>query len=357
MVEYVPTDPTVVPGRCKNTGTENVLLLPAVSVCSFLPASALRDGCTPVLGLRIVVSRALRRHSGQLLWQRQSGSFQTLRRPCGPVAVAANCPRGNTALSFQACGHPWRVRRDFCTSSSSFLARGRPSLVVSNTLGVFPFVSRHGVRGSCRRGAEDSQARGLSGRTDRRPTQEPTKPNAVSWFLSGRGHHFPESCGRDVGLRRTLRRACPCLLVAVARLAGRWCFWRLCFWRRCLSLAVGLGSLFRVPFRGRRPEHRRYFPRCSGTLVPCIRSTESAGPLVASVVTDQMVGVRRSPWATRLGERGCVHLPPTIAFWPPTVPKFLTDVRCASGGSCTSDGCDVAASVLTRCRGSRISRP
>ena len=38
-----------------------------------------------VLGLRIVVSEALRRHSGQLLRQRQYETFQTLRRPCGQL--------------------------------------------------------------------------------------------------------------------------------------------------------------------------------------------------------------------------------------------------------------------------------
>ena len=38
---------------------------------SFLPVSALRDGFSHVLGLRIVVPEALRRLSGQLLRQRQ----------------------------------------------------------------------------------------------------------------------------------------------------------------------------------------------------------------------------------------------------------------------------------------------
>ena len=47
----------------KNTGTEDILWLPAVLGSSSLPGSALRDGCIHVLGLRIVVLEALRRHS------------------------------------------------------------------------------------------------------------------------------------------------------------------------------------------------------------------------------------------------------------------------------------------------------
>ena len=35
--------------------------------------------------------------------------------------------------------------------------------------------------------------------------------------------------------------------------------------------------------------------RCSWSSVPCIRSHESAGHMVVYVVTDQMVGDRRSP--------------------------------------------------------------
>ena len=45
-----------------------------------LPGSAIRDGCTHVLGLRIIVPEALRRPFGQLLWQRQCSPPQTLRR-------------------------------------------------------------------------------------------------------------------------------------------------------------------------------------------------------------------------------------------------------------------------------------
>ena len=64
----------------KNTGTEVILLLPAVTVVSFLSGSALPDGFTYVPGLRFVVPEALRRPSGQLLRQRQFMSVPTWRR-------------------------------------------------------------------------------------------------------------------------------------------------------------------------------------------------------------------------------------------------------------------------------------
>ena len=59
-------------GSAKNTGTKDLLWLPAVLRSSSLPGSAYRDGCIHVLGLR--------RHSGQLLRQRHSSTLQTLRR-------------------------------------------------------------------------------------------------------------------------------------------------------------------------------------------------------------------------------------------------------------------------------------
>ena len=48
-------------------------------------------------------------------------------------------------------------------------------------------------------------------------------------------------------------RARLCLLVAVARLAGRWCFWRLSFWRWCFSLACGVSGCFVSLFEGADP--------------------------------------------------------------------------------------------------------
>ena len=73
------------PGRCEKYWNRVVLVLPVISVVSILPGPALRDGFSHVLGLRIVVPEALRRLSGQLLRQRQSGPLQTLRLPCGQL--------------------------------------------------------------------------------------------------------------------------------------------------------------------------------------------------------------------------------------------------------------------------------
>ena len=42
-------------GRCKNTGTEDSLLLPAVTAVSFLPGSVPRGRCVGVLGLRFAL--------------------------------------------------------------------------------------------------------------------------------------------------------------------------------------------------------------------------------------------------------------------------------------------------------------
>ena len=67
-------------GGVINTGVEDILVLPAVTVVALLPGPALRDGFSHVLSLPIVVPEALRRLSGQLLRQRRSGPLQTLRR-------------------------------------------------------------------------------------------------------------------------------------------------------------------------------------------------------------------------------------------------------------------------------------
>ena len=70
-------------------------------------------------------------------------------------------------------------------------------------------------------------------------------------FRVAAGIMFQLPCGRNVGpLSKNSCRARLYLLVAVARLAGRWCFWRLLVFSRWL---VGFW-LFRFPFRGRRPE-------------------------------------------------------------------------------------------------------
>ena len=72
--------------------------------------------------------------------------------------------------------------------------------------------------------------------------------------------------------------------------------------------------------------------RCSWTLVPCIRSQESAGHMVVCVVMDQMVGDRQSPGATILEGRDHQPPPPTIAFQSRRqVPYIVMDLSsCAS---------------------------
>ena len=116
--------------------------------------------------------------------------------------------------------------------------------------------------------------------------------------------------GRDVGPLSFLSgRARLCLLVAVARLVGCWCFWLVCPWRWFVGLCFVC-----FPFRGRRPKDRhfsRYPPLSSGTSVPCTRNPESEGQFFVNFVMGLMVGDRRFPGATILG-RGSLLLPPTI---------------------------------------------
>ena len=82
--------------------------------------------------------------------------------------------------------------------------------------------------------------------------------NRVTWkvrlsFRVAAGITFQLQCRRDVGPPSKLSGGARlCLLVAVALLAGRWCFWRL------LVFLAGLwvsGCFFSL-FRGRRPEDR-----------------------------------------------------------------------------------------------------
>ena len=54
--------------------------------------------------------------------------------------------------------------------------------------------------------------------------------------------------------------------------------------------------------------------QCSGTLILCIKGHASAGHRVVCIAMDQMVGGRWSPGATKLGERECLPLLPTIAL-------------------------------------------
>ena len=59
------------------------------------------------------------------------------------------------------------------------------------------------------------------------------------------GVTFQLPCGRDVGpLSKNSCRARLCLLVAVARLAGRWCFWRLLVFIAGVWVSDSFVSLF-----------------------------------------------------------------------------------------------------------------
>ena len=163
----------------------------------------------------------------------------------------------------------------------------------------------------------------------------------------GRGHHIPAPTWE--GCRATLS-----VLLSCSAVPGGGCrsSWRLCSWRWCFSLACGFGVSFRFLLRGRRPEDRfssagtpSMFYRVGGPL-GCERRDGSDG--------------WRSPVprGDNTGRRDCVHPPPTIASQARRqVLKVVTDLRWTVYGMADPvlpDGCDVAASFLTRCRGSRI---
>ena len=204
---------------------------------------------------------------------------------------------------------------------------------------------------------------------------------AVSWFLSGRGNHVPAPTWE--GCRATQKLSCRawlCLVVAVAPLAGHWCFLRLWSWRWCFSLACGLAVSFSVSLcAGADP--RTCF---SSAGIPSMlwdlgsmHQKDRAGGTRGRVRRDGW----RSPvpraivWGGR-GGRGRARLSTSSANHrspaPPTGPE-LSDASWTvyEMAGCLQpdgfphemadpvprDGCDVAASVLTRCRGSRIFRP
>ena len=83
--------------------------------------------------------------------------------------------------------------------------------------------------------------------------------NRVTWvvwlsFQVAAGITFQLPRGRDDGPHSKLSgRARLCLLVAVARLVGRWCFWWLLFLRWCFSLARNT----RGNKKGHRPNNRQ----------------------------------------------------------------------------------------------------
>ena len=88
-----------------------------------------------------------------------------------------------------------------------------------------------------------------------------------------KGHHTSQSqlpCGRDVGpLSKNSCRARLCLLVAVARLAGRWCLWRLLvflagLWVSGCSVSLSEGADPRTGVRGLASRKEcRLVSRCS----------------------------------------------------------------------------------------------
>ena len=94
--------------------------------------------------------------------------------------------------------------------------------------------------------------------------------------------------------------------------------------------------------------------------VSCFRSHKSAGLLVLCVVTDQMVGDRRSPGATVLGGKIiCFLRQPSLAGpadWFRSSWRIVLWTVFEMAGPEPPDGRDVAASFLTRCRGSRNFR-
>ena len=127
--------------------------------------------------------------------------------------------------------------------------------------------------------------------------------------------------------------------------------------------------------QSRQPHSLSLSPSLFWDSVPCIRSRESAGHMVMYFVTGQMVGDRRSPGATILGVEVVYFLRQPSLPGPPTGPEHSDASWC---GRCTrwqvvyiqtgsfSRVCSgtsvlstrgVAASFLTRCRGSRLLRP
>ena len=146
-----------------------------------------------------------------------------------------------------------------------------------------------------------------------------------------------------------------------------------CWWLSLVWLGAGASGSF-VPGAGSwgcvlfvslsgdgRPMDRhfcRYSPLSSGTSIPCTRSPESAGHFFVNFVMGLMVGDRRFPGATLLVVRFSTSSANHPASVPPTgsVHRDGFSLRVCSGSSVHSTR-GVAASFLTRCRGSRLPRP
>ena len=81
-------------GGVTNTGIEDILVLPAVTVVSLLPGPAHRDGFTHVLGLRIVVPEAFRVFLAGCSGSGSRTSPDVAASPVPAVAAAASCQDG-----------------------------------------------------------------------------------------------------------------------------------------------------------------------------------------------------------------------------------------------------------------------
>ena len=143
----------------------------------------------------------------------------------------------------------------------------------------------------------------------------------VSRFPSGRGHHFPAPTWE--GCRATLKTllSCSALLAGGCRSSG-WTLVLLAVVLLALVLFAGLwvrGFFFVAP--SQRPVFFRRYPLdVLGLCLPASEASRVGGPLVVSVVTDQMVGDRRSLgrqyWVSRPSTSSANHHLPA----PPTGP-------------------------------------
>ena len=121
-----------------------------------------------------------------------------------------------------------------------------------------------------------------------------------------RGHLFQLPCGRDVGPHSIfVLLLCVCLLVAVARLAGRRRSWRLCSWRWLVGTVLGFFLLCKG-LDWKTGFFLQVFP--ADVLGPWfLASKPRVGGTVVFVVTGQTVGDRRSA-ATVTGRRETLYL-------------------------------------------------
>ena len=157
----------------------------------------------------------------------------------------------------------------------------------------------------------------------------------VTWavwlcFQVAAGITFQLPRGRDVGpLSKPSGRARLCLLVAVARLVGGWCFWLVCPW--CWLVGVVFVSLSEdaVHRTGISAGIPLYFLGLR-FLAP---EAPSRGQFFVNFVMGLMVGDRRFPGATILGARFSTSSANHLVSVPPTGPEHSDASWC---GQCTS---------------------